>query len=244
MLYDQIGDNYARRRKPDLRIAQRINTALGDAASVVNVGAGAGSYEPADRMVIAIEPSEIMIRQRALQSAAVVMAQAERIPLRTKSVDAAMAILTIHHWTDWKQGLRELKRIARKRIVLLTWDPAHRGFWLTEQYFPEILDADKTIFPSLEEIQQELGSAEISDITVPHDCHDGFLGAYWRRPQCYLDANARAAISAFAKLPGLQDGLQRLRKDLEDGTWLSQHSELMSRQDYDVGYRVITFTYQ
>lgn len=237
-LYDDIGGGYARRRVPDWRIARRIHQAIDDSRVVANVGAGAGSYEPENCSVIAIEPSWKMIRQRTV-AGMVIQAVAERLPLRTASVDAAMAILTIHHWTDWRQGLRELKRVTRRRIVILTWDPSHRGFWLTERYFPTILETDIATFPTIAQITTELGSGEVSEVPVPHDCIDGFLGAYWRRPESYLDPETRSAISAFAVLPQVEEGLRRLKADLDDGTWFSMFGELMSLRQFDVGYRII-----
>ena len=238
-LYDRIGVGYARRRTPDPRIASRIHALLGEAAIVANVGAGSGSYEPANRTVIAIEPSLQMIQQRGGENDRVVQAVAENIPLRNISVDAAMGILTIHHWSDWKQGVRELKRVSSHRIVMLTWDPDHPAFWLTDRYFPHIVEKDRKIFPSLAAIAAELGGANVFELPIPHDCMDGFLGAYWRRPELYLDPEARAAISAFANLPGLDDGLTRLAADLQDGTWTSIYGHLLSREELDVGYRLM-----
>src|SRR5271154_2847963 len=147
-LYDSIGRNYAAFRRPDRRIASAIDAALGDATSVVNIGAGAGSYEPLNRAVLAVEPSELMIRQRPPGAAPCLRGSAEALPLETASVDAAMAVLTIHHWTDVEIGLAEMARVARKRAVLMTWVPDAAPFWLTKDYFPEILAHDRKVFPS------------------------------------------------------------------------------------------------
>jgi len=237
-LYDRIGVGYAALRRPDPRIAARINAALGRCESVLNVGAGAGSYEPASRGVIAVEPSAEMIRQRPLGAAPVVQASARRLPFRDQSFDAALAVLTIHHWPNREQGLAEMRRVARELVVILTWDPEHSGFWLIRQYFPEILELDRPVFPSLREIETAIGPAVSSVVPVPADCIDGFLGAYWRRPEHYLDARARAAISVFSKLDSAA-GLSRLSRDLEDGTWLANNGALHELQELDVGYRLV-----
>jgi ubiquinone/menaquinone biosynthesis C-methylase UbiE len=166
-LYDQIGGGYAQRRMPDPRIAERIHAKLEGSIVVANVGAGTGSYEPPNSGVIAIEPSMRMIHQRAPGPQRVVQAAAEAIPLRGESVDAAMAILTIHHWNDWRLGLSELKRISTQRVVILTWDPDQPGFWLTARYFPNILEKDRLIFPRIEDISNELVSVEVSEVPIP-----------------------------------------------------------------------------
>lgn len=238
-LYDQIGTGYSQRRRPDPRIEELIHSALGKPDSVANVGAGAGSYEPRGCRVIAIEPSAEMIRQRTPDSNFVVQAVAERIPLRTHAVDAAMAILTLHHWSDWRQGVHELRRVARGRIVIMTWDPEFEGFWLTDRYFPRILELDKTIFPTTRDIARELGGGEILKVPIPHDCVDGMLGAYWRRPAAYLDAGTRSSISSFARLPGMDEGLRQLEAELRDGTWKDLYGELLSQDDLDIGYRLV-----
>lgn len=244
--YDSIGRGYAAFRRPDPRIASAITAALGDAASVVNIGAGAGSYEPTDREVLAVEPSVVMIRQRALPPAAAPCVQgvAENLPLQTASVDAAMAVLSAHHWTDLGRGLREMARVARKRAVLLTWVPPPDAapFWLTEDYFPEILAHDRTIFPGatalLEMLTHVIGPACMTPVPVPHDCVDGMLCAYWRRPECYLDPERRAAISSFARIDS-KAGLSKLRGDLSSGRWAERNRRLMSLDELDLGYRLI-----
>jgi SAM-dependent methyltransferase len=239
ILYDRIGIGYAGYRRPDPRIAARIEAALGPARSVVNVGAGTGSYEPADRTVIAVEPSAEMVRQRAGTAAPAVRGAAERLPLRDHSVDAALAVLTIHHWSDWRRGLAEMRRVARHRVVILTWEPAHHGFWLVQEYFPKIVAMDRESFPTLDGMRSVLGPVEVHPVPVPADCVDGFLGAYWRRPATYLDAGARGAISAFARLRGADETLARLRADLADGSWERRHGHLLELPELDIGYRLI-----
>jgi SAM-dependent methyltransferase len=237
-LYDTIGVGYRALRRPDPRIAAAIVNALGPAASVVNVGAGAGSYEPDDRRVVAVEPSREMIRQRPAGAAPVVQASATALPFRAGAFDAALAVLTVHHRPDRARGLAELRRVARDRVVILTWEPDAAGFWLVEDYFPE-LAIDRAIFPSLDEMRRTLGPIEVHPLPIPHDCTDGFLGAYWRRPHAYLEAAVRGAISTFSKLDDVDPGLARLRNDLENGTWTRRHGPLLTRSDLDLGYRLV-----
>ena len=238
-LYDRIGVGYSAYRRPDPRIAARIADALGPASSVVNVGAGAGSYEPADRAVVAVEPSAEMVRQRPPGAAPAVRASADALPFRDRAFDAAMAVLTIHHWPDWRAGVGEMRRVAWGRVAILTWDPGHPGFWLVQDYFPEILEMDLVTMPRLAEIARTLGSCEIRPVPIPADCSDGFLGAYWRRPEMYLDAGARGAISSFSKIRDVDAGLARLRADLADGTWQRRYAQLLALPEIDIGYRLV-----
>jgi SAM-dependent methyltransferase len=239
VLYDTIGTGYASRRLPDPRISTALSRALGDALSVANVGAGSGSYEPSDRFVVAIEPSMTMIRQRPIGSAPAVQAQAESLPLLNGCVSAATAILTVHHWADRAQGLQELGRIARDQIVILTWDPAGPEFWLTAEYFPALVARDRQRFPGMEEISSALGRVSAHTVPVPHDCIDGFLGAYWRRPSAYLDPAVRSSMSGFASMPGFEEGLGRLTHDLQTGEWERRFGHLLRQDSLDVGYRLV-----
>ncbi len=240
-LYDSIGRNYASFRQPDPRIASAINAALAEAVTVVNIGAGSGSYEPPGRTVLAVEPSEVMIRQRPPNAAPCLQGSAEALPLETASVDAAMAILSAHHWTDLERGLSEMARVARKRAVLLTWVPDAAPFWLTQDYFPEIAKHDRTIFPSSPALtammERAIGPTRLTPVPIPHDCIDGFLCAYWRRPEAYLNAEIRNAISSFARIDS-RAGLAKLRADLSSGRWADQHRSLLALDALDVGYRI------
>jgi SAM-dependent methyltransferase len=238
-LYDAIGVGYGHHRRPDPRLASAITDALGDAKSVLNVGAGAGSYEPRDRTVGAVEPSRAMIRQRPSGSAPVVQASATHLPFADAAFAATLAVLTVHHWPDRARGLAELSRVTRERVVILTWDPAFSGFWLVDDYFPEISVIDRPIFPAIDEFERALGSVECRRLLIPHDCTDGFLGAYWRRPEAYLDPGVRGAISTFSKIGDAAPGLTRLRHDLEDGTWRRLHGHLLDEQEIDLGYRLV-----
>jgi SAM-dependent methyltransferase len=235
-LYDTIGDGYGVYRRPDPRIAAAISLTLEDADTVLNVGAGAGSYEPADRYVVAVEPALSMIRQRGAGSAPVVQASATHLPFRDEAFAAALAVLTLHHWPDRARGLAELARVARRRVVMLTWDPASPNFWLIDDYFPALAAMDRPIFPTIEELRRAFGHIEIHALPIPHDCTDGFLGAYWRRPHAYLDPGVRGAISTFTKLDSPEPGLSRLRNDLADGTWERRHGHLLAASELDLGY--------
>lgn len=241
-LYDSIGRSYASLRRPDPRIAAAIEAALGDAQGVVNVGAGAGSYEPPGLRVIGVEPSQTMIAQRPKDAAPCLLGSAEALPLESGSVDAAMAILTVHHWTDLAGGFREMARVAKKRAVILTWVPDSPPFWLTDDYFPNIRADDLERFPASADLvallEREIGPARMEPVQIPHDCIDGFLCAYWRRPEAYLDASVRAGMSSFSRFdPGA--GLARLAEDLASGRWAQRHGHLLARDDLDAGYRLV-----
>ena len=244
-LYDTIGRTYKVTRRPDPRIATAIWSALGDAETVLNVGAGAGAYEPPDREVVALEPSEVMIAQRPPASAPVVQGRAEELPFEDGSFDAVMAILSDHHWTDRRRGFAELRRVARGRVVLFNANPAEADlFWLTTEYLPEFLDLIPPRYrgPGAweEELRTALGSARLTPVPIPHDCTDGFYGAFWRRPEAYLDADVRAGVSVFPQLPSgvVNRAVQALRADLETGRWQERHRELLTMDELHLGYYV------
>jgi ubiquinone/menaquinone biosynthesis C-methylase UbiE len=237
--YDTIGVNYSDLRKPDPRIEGMIGRALGPAETALNVGAGAGSYEPADRQVTAIEPSVEMIRQRPASAAPVIQGYAEDLPFDDNSFDASMAILTIHHWADKEKGLKEMRRATRGQIVVLTYDPSFRGFWLAD-YIPEFVDLDEAQMPKMTDYEKWLGPLEISPVPIPHDCTDGFLSAYWRRPAAYLDPRIRAAMSPFWAVGDVSESLRRLESDLDSGAWAERYSELLDLDECDCGYRLVT----
>lgn len=241
-VYDRIGVGYAATRQPDPRIAAAIRAALGDARTVANVGAGAGAYEPRDLRVVGVEPSRTMIAQRPAGAAPCVQGVAEALPFSDRSVDATLAVLTVHHWTDRAAGLAELRRVARRRVVVLTWDPAERGaFWLTTEYFPQIVALDLPRFPSMAALARSLGGARAIPVPIPHDCRDGFLGAFWRRPEAYLDAEIRAGISAFVQLDPdvVTRGIARLADDLRSTRWTARYGALRERESLDIGYRLV-----
>lgn len=240
--YDRIGHAYTQVRRPDPRIAALITEALGDAETVVNVGAGAGSYEPRDRWLLAVEPSEVMIAQRPPGSAPAVVGTAEDLPLADRQVDAAMSVLSLHHWRDWRLGLAELRRVAADRLVLFSWSPERGDFWLLDDYFPEVGRWDATRFPRMDELLGELPGAHVEPVPIPRDCQDGFLAAWWARPDAFLSAAVQRSNSFFALAdPDLvRAGLDRLRRDLDDGTWHARHSQLLERDSIDAGYFLLT----
>ena len=235
--YDEIGVNYAELRKPDPRIAAAIEAALGPARTVLNVGAGAGSYEPADRQVTAVEPSIEMIRKRRPTAAKAIQASAEALPFGDNSFDASMAILTIHHWRDKEAGLREMRRVTRGPIVLLTFDPAQRP-WLTD-YISELATLDDAQMPAMSDYERWLDAVRVTPILVPHDCTDGFLYAYWRRPEAYLDERIRSGSSSFWAIGDTGQGLRELEQDLATGEWARRYRELLNLDEYDAGYRLV-----
>jgi len=237
-VYDTIGVDYSNLRQPDPRLAAPILEALGDAQTVLNVGAGSGSYEPSDRQVTALEPSLEMIRQRATGAAPVVQGLAEALPFADKSFAAAMAVLTVHHWTDQGRGLAEMRRVARGPVVILTYDPAARP-WLTD-YLPALAELDEVQMPPLAAYEEALGPVRIDPVLIPCDCVDGFLYAYWRRPSAYLDPRLRAGSSSFWALDDTAQGLAKLARDLETGAWEERYGDLLQREELDQGYRLVT----
>ncbi len=243
--YDRLGHGYSRVRRTDPRIAARIHAALGDARTVVNVGAGAGSYEPSGRYVLAIEPSRTMRAQRPEHLAPAIDARAESLPLDDDSVDAAMAIITLHHWDDPLTGLRELRRVARDRVVVLTFDLDQLSrYWLISDYLPEGLDDDRRRFPTIAETTAALGSADVELVPVPADCTDGFFEAYYARPEAFLDPDVRAAQSIWPRLPdgAEQRAIAALAADLASGAWDERHGQLRHEDRYDAALRLITAT--
>lgn len=240
--YDRIGEGYGEVRRPDPRIAARIEQALGDARSVLNVGAGTGSYEPADRRVTAVEPSELMISQRPQRAAPVVKASAEALPFDDDSFDAAMAIITVHHWTDLGAGLAEMVRVARWRVVILTFDPAPLAeLWLVRDYFPRTLEIHGDAMPPIEEFAKMLPGTSVEPVPIPRLCADGFFCALWDRPEMHLDPVVRRASSVWHLMPTeeTERGLSALRADLESGRWDERHGHLRSGPELEVGLRLI-----
>jgi SAM-dependent methyltransferase len=243
--YDEIGLEYARYQRADARIAAAIEAGLGDARSVLNVGAGTGSYEPVERETIAIEPSREMIAQRPPGSAPVIQARAEVLPFEDDSFDAAMAIFSDHHWRDRAAGLREMLRVARRRVLILNADPALAGrFWLNQDYLPGFVRLIPTRYLSAgcwgKELEAQLGGIELRSVPVPWDCQDGFYYAYWRRPRAYVDDRIRGGISVFHRLPAeeVEIAMGRLRRDLDDGTWHTRHGDLLGLSELDLGLRL------
>lgn len=240
--YDRIGTSYTRTRRTEPRIAAQIIAALGSARRVVNIGAGTGSYEPNDRTVVAVEPSPTMIAQRSDGSAPVVRAFAETLPFRDASFDAALAIFTVHHWVDTRRGLLELARVASRQVILSYDADVEQGFWLVEDYFPEIaaLDNENRAYTS-EAIARVLDVRQVAPVLVPADCVDGFAACFWNRPEAYVDPDVQAGISGIARLDASvrERATAQLRADLASGAWDARHGHLRPMTELDVGYRLI-----
>ena len=241
-LYDTIGATYTVTRRTEPRIAAQIWAALGDARTVLNVGAGTGSYEPADRHVLAVEPSAVMRSQRPAGAAPCVAAYAESLPFKDQSFDAAMAFATVHHWQDPIAGLREMRRVAR-RVVVFTHETSGAGwlrrFWLTRDYLPEVADllVDR---PSVTELASAIG-ARMEPVLIPWDCADGFFEAYWRRPEAYLDETVRRGVSVWARVGphAEQRAVRSLRDDLASGRWAERNRDLVDLDAAELGLRLL-----
>ncbi len=240
--YNRIGIDYREFRRPEPRIEAAIWAALGDAKSVVNVGAGTGSYEPSDREVIAVEPSPVMIAQRPPGAAPALEGVAEALPLDDKSVDAAMGVLTIHHWQDLDAGLAEMRRVARQRIVLLTIDAEKNSeIWTLAEYFPEAMALERKLMPSLESLESSLPGARVEAVPAPSRCRDEFTSALWDRPERFLDPDLLRGSSLWHQLAPatIKRGQERLRADLESGAWDERHGHLRTQAELDIGLRLV-----
>jgi SAM-dependent methyltransferase len=241
--YDDIGRGYRDHRRPDPRLEAAIWDALGDARSVINVGAGAGSYEPPDRQVLAIEPSAVMIAQRPHGAAPAIQAAAEALPAADRSFDAAMAVLTMQHWSDVEQGLAELRRVTRHRIVIVTMDVATLAeLWMIRDYLPEMIGGHASSFPPIGYLEAALPDVTVAPLPVPRDCTDRFLAALWAQPEALLDPAVRRATSAWHQVsPEVADrALAALRADLESGRWDERHGHLRDEAAHDVGLRIVS----
>jgi SAM-dependent methyltransferase len=242
MSYDELGVGYAKVRRPDPRIAARIDEALGAARTVVNVGAGTGSYEPAGREVTAVEPSATMIAQRPPGAAPVVQASAEELPFEDDSFDAAMAVLTVHHWSDLDGGLGELRRVTRDRILAVTFDPAFLAdLWIVRDYFPGMLGLKRRTSITSEGLVERLPAARSAPIPVPRDCADHFFAALWARPEMLFDDEVVRPMWVWQRISEEErrSGRERLAADLESGAWRERHRELLEREELDVGLRLV-----
>jgi SAM-dependent methyltransferase len=241
--YGLIGTKYSEYRQPDPRIAARIHAALADARTVLNVGAGAGSYEPVNRDVTPIEPSALMRSQRPSHLPAAVDATAENLPFADDTFDAAMTTFSVHQWTDLKAGLREMRRVTRGPIVVLTCDPDHvQDFWLAE-YAPEVLEAEARRYPAIDEVARHLnGTLDRDTVPIPLDCVDGFNEAYYGRPEKLFDGAARLSCSAWSFVDAdTQDRyIAHLRSDLADGTWDRRYGSLRSEPTFDGSLVLVT----
>ena len=241
-LYDTIGARYSAGRCTDPRIARAIWAALGDAETVLNVGAGTGSYEPRDRYVLAVEPSAVMRAQRPPEAALCVDASAAALPFGDDAFDVVMTVLSDHHWPDNAAGLRECARVGR-RVVLFNWENALRdGFWLIRDYAPEF-DALAGAHPSLVERARTClaPDARVAPLPIPWNCEDAFFHAFWRRPEAYLREDVRRVTSVWSRLgPEVEArAVAALRADLASGAWAARNRELMDLDACDVGARLV-----
>jgi len=245
--YEAIGSGYARTRREDPDLARLIRDALGDARTIVNVGAGAGSYEPRDRYVIAIEPSDVMAAQRSRALAPALRATAGRLPLRDDSTDAAMALLSVHHWDhEQRDGVRELRRVARETVVILTFDPdISSQMWLIADYMPETAELDHHILPRIDQLTDWLGGpTRVQIVPIARTTPDWTLGSFWAHPERVLDAHARGATSGFARMPKpvVERVIDAVTRDLQNGAWDERHGHLRKLEHFDAGLRLITAT--
>ncbi len=245
--YDSIGHRYSTTRREEPRFARLIADALGGSRSVVNVGAGTGSYEPRDRYVVAIEPSDVMAAQRPRDLAPAVRADAHRLPLRDGATDAAMSVLSLHHWDQHQEeGVRELRRVARGPVVILTCDPHVSGeMWLMKDYLREVAELDRRIFPSMDRLASWLGgTTRIESVPVPRDTCDWMLMSFWAHPERVLDASAREGTSGFARMD--RDAVERVvgavERDLSSGAWDARHGHLRRLHEHDAGLRLVVNT--
>jgi SAM-dependent methyltransferase len=241
--YEKHGQKYAGYRRTDPRIAKYVYAALGSAKTVLNVGAGAGSYEPEDRYVVAVEPSSVMRSQRqTAQKVPAIIGTADSLPFDDQSFDASMAIVTVHHWPDMRKGLRELRRVTRGQVVVMTFDPdALDNFW-NAQYFPELIEVEKLRYPTVDFITKALGGkCDVQPIPVPFDCVDGFQEAYYGRPEAFLEKEVRLSQSAWGFLSeGVEDKLvQALSDDLQSGAWDQKYGEFRTKANFTCALRLI-----
>ena len=237
--YDVIGAGYGTKRQADPRLGAAIDEAIGQAETILNVGAGAGSYEPLDSSVVALEPSGVMLAQHPGERR--VQGTAEHLPFDDGVFDVAMAILTVHHWGDLNVGLEELRRVSKRQVVF-TWDPDfEHKLWITTDYVPAIDALETSRFTPLDLVVDALEVHTVVPFEIPHDFTDGFQAAFWRRPEMYLDPEVRTASSTFASLPPelVEPGIERLSSDLQTGKWRETYGELLTLESADFGHRIL-----
>ncbi|MGD9098740.1 MAG: class I SAM-dependent methyltransferase [Desulfobacterales bacterium] len=236
--YDELAESYRRYRTPDARIASSIWAHLEGAERVLNVGAGTGAYEPDNCEVVAVEPSEQMTMLRRTSRAKLVRASAENLPFDDGAFDASMALLSIHHWSDIRRGLKEMLRVTIGNIVVFTWVGYGNDFWL-EDYISAMRGIDLALFLDLRELEEILGSITVEPVEIPYDCSDGFMCAYWRRPRVYLNPAAWKAISTFSRIGAIEESLRNLEDDLASGEWDRKYGHLLAKPSMDLGYRLV-----
>jgi len=239
-IYDDIGVNYSVTRCTDPKIAEQLHSELQGATRIINIGAGTGSYEPENIELVALEPSSKMISQRKSGSHKVEQAFAEKLPFEDNSFSHAMTVNSMHHWENRALAFDEINRVATDRFVAISWDPESAPFWLTRDYFPEIYEMDKGIFPGMDEISDHFSDVIITPLEIPADCKDGLLAAFWKRPEAYLSEKVRQSTSPFSKIRNLAEGLIKLQDDITSGAWAKNNHAILKSTSLDVGYRLIT----
>ncbi len=243
--YAAIAPCYPSYRQPEPAIATQIEQALGTARTVLNVGAGAGSYEPTEREVTAVEPSASMRAQRPAHLTRAIDAVAEDLPFPEGHFDAGMATFTVHQWKDLRAGLSEMRRVVRGPIVILSCDPALvQRFWLND-YAPGVLAAEARRYPAAGRIGAALGGdLQSLPVLIPLHCRDGFNEAYYGRPERFLDDGARAANSAWSFVDEATAAayVTHLRRDLEDGAWDARYGMLRRQAALDGSLRLFVAT--
>lgn len=241
--YDKLGQKYSGHRQTDPRIAQYVHTALADAKTVLNVGAGAGSYEPTDKYVVAVEPSVVMRSQRMRNGRVpAINAKADHLPFDDNAFDASMAMVTVHHWPDMDKGLKELRRVTRNQVLVMTFDPDELDNFWNAHYFPELIAVEKARYPTIDFIKNSLGgNCEVIPIPIPLDCVDGFQEAFYGRPEAFLEKEVRLSQSAWGFLPGgVEERLvQSLKDDLESGEWDRKYGHFRTQPDFTCALRLV-----
>jgi SAM-dependent methyltransferase len=241
--YDQLGQKYSGYRQTDPRIAEYVTKALGGAKTILNVGAGAGSYEPSDKYIVAVEPSIVMRSQRSKNGKVpAINAKADNLPFDDNAFDASMAMVTIHHWPDMNKGLKELRRVTKGQVVIMTFDPNELDNFWNVNYFPELIEVEKARYPTIDFIVKSLGgTCEVIPVPIPLDCVDGFQEAFYGRPEAFLEKEVRLSQSAWGFLPeGVEAKLvQSLKADLESGEWDRKYGHFRSQPTFTCALRLI-----
>jgi SAM-dependent methyltransferase len=241
--YNKSGQKYSGHRQTDPRIAEYVFKGLADAKTILNVGAGPGSYEPANKYVVAVEPSIIMRAQR-IQNGKIpaINAKADNLPFDDNSFDASMAMITVHHWPDMNKGLKELRRVAKKQVLIMTFDPGELDNFWNVNYFPELIEVEKARYPTIEFIKNSLGgNCEVIPIPIPLDCVDGFQEAFYGRPEAFLEKEVRLAQSAWGFLPEAveEKSVQSLEDDLKSGEWDKKYGHFRTQSAFTCALRLI-----
>lgn len=244
--YDGFGQKYSSHRQTDPRIAAYVDNELSSAKTILNIGAGAGSYEPTDKYVVAVEPS-ITMRQQRLDKGKVpaINAKADNLPFDENSFDASMAMITVHHWPDIEKGLKELRRITKNQVVIMTFDPEQLDNFWNADYFPEVIAVEKARYPTIDFIKSCLGGqCKVIPIPIPLDCKDGFQEAFYGRPEAFLEKQVRLSQSAWGFIPEdkQEEIVERLRADLENGTWDAKYGHFRTQEFFTCALRLIVAT--